>query len=96
MAPEWVAYALAAIGVLALLASLLHHIRADRREADLAARRAKAEREQFHDLTQLMQEVSTVVVTAAARAEDKLAALERVLKHADQRTQRITRLMEKR
>jgi hypothetical protein len=95
MTAELVAYGLAITGGLALVVSLLHHLRAERRQAVEQSDRAKREREQFHSLAAMMEEIGAVVTGAAARAEDKLAALERVLKHADQRTSSITRLLDR-
>jgi hypothetical protein len=70
-------------------------LRSERRNARDQADRAKREREQFHSLAALMEEIGAVVTGAATRAEDKLAALERALNHADQRTSRITRLLDR-
>jgi 3-deoxy-D-manno-octulosonic acid kinase len=68
MTAELVAYGLAITGGLALVASLLHHLRAERRQAVEHAERAKREREQFHSLAAMMEEIGAVVTGVDSEA----------------------------
>jgi uncharacterized protein HemX len=94
MSAELVAYSLAVIGVLALAGAFVGQLRGQKRSAEAAERALAHERERYHDLVAMVDEIGVVVAEATQRAEDKLHALERVLKHAEKRAERLQELAE--
>lgn len=86
---EIIAYVFVALGVGSLGFTLVRHIRKTRTDAVLAEKRMRDERKKYHSLEGLMNDISAVVVEASQRADNKLIALERVLKHAAEREEKL-------
>jgi len=94
MSAEFVAYTLAILGVLALGVSFVRQVRSQHRAAERAQETLAAERERYHNLVSMVDEIGSVVAEATQRAEDKLIALERVMRHAEQRAEKLKDLAE--
>lgn len=83
-----------AAGLVLLLGTFLRHLVRSRRKEEAFRKRVEEERDRFHSLETLMKDISGVVFEASQRAEDKLAALERTLRHAEQRVLKLASLLE--
>ena len=90
---QWLVYGFLAVGLSALLFTFFRELRRARRAADDLQARLERERDTFHSLDSLMQDISAIVFEAAQRAEAKVIALDRALKRADQRVDRFAVLL---
>lgn len=86
---EIVAYGFVALGVLSIGVTLVRNILRTRSDAVKADKRMREERYKYHSLEALMNDISVVVVEASQRAENKMIALDRVLKHATEREEKL-------
>lgn len=91
-AADLISVGLAAAGVALLAVNMVRHLRRVRDDAAKADARRKYEQETFHSMEGLLTEIQGLVVESTRRAEDKMLALERLLKQAEDRTQRMQAL----